>query len=1137
MIIPTLLATILFSAQVNAETTFTRDFTFGLSDEFKAVKAVSEDDDGYDTFERFTQVRNELPDEIPLFEPYEVKAKHEIYVAKDGDDANPGTKERPVKSFDVAFALACESERDGGVVVYIREGIYDVSNGITIPEDMSGTEKNPTFISAYPGESVTLTGGVNINGKDFKIADDELAMRKLPESAKGKVYSVNLRDLGYTTDLTVKTKLKVDDTEYTLARWPNSGTVKMAEYKGEGGKDGVIDIGPVTDGLTGNKITGNTGEGFEFQIIDPHPFSWENTGQLYMYGAFASDYMINYQRIRSFNTEKQSIRTYTHEPYGAKYDIHNTYYYLNIMEELDIPGEWYYNPDTGMLYIYPISDISNSVVSVPMSSNTLVKFTDGIKHVVLNGITVSDTRGKGIVIEGYRNVVQNCTVKNISGQMAVEMLYAKNCGLINSICYADVSITKNLNEGKKNIHDSTNLTPTRNFVQNNYVIGGQINVRYGVQHIISHNTVMNHNTMCIYLAETQETIIEYNEVVGGPWRTLDSGMVYHEGGVQNLYNHIRYNYLHHSTVKIRSTPFGIYLDDLSSNAFAYGNVIQQGTLFMHGGSRNIAYNNVIIDQTAMPSIYNSDNYVRSDMGSSAFKNGWVSTSGTQVYWNHSGYYKAASNVWKNRYPTVYAWMDGLYRLRQCAIDKTYRFSEEDKKWLAPQENVYKNNVIYKSKAVMGNTEHETGSIWENNYHVPDGVEIFEDYENRNYNIKPDSSVYEVIDDFEPLPGLEKMGVVEALQPRIDISDIEPIYPINDPEYRIFPNDITFKWTISPIATYYVLEVARDKDFTDIIGKYQTKENSHAFKQELDIDSTYYWRVTAMCYGVAVARSEAVMETASFTTYTYEEAAANTILDLGSYESEYEYIKNFADTITEDNGTDVGVATYKQGTKQLFAEFLQASKRRVNGYALQKEVDGEVNLIKKEFIRLLQENVNPYVRRYTSADISMWTGSSKSAAITQEGDAVSIKASGTSGCIIAHDNRLLAPGETVSLKMNFGKNADWDAFGIKQVETGNGKFMVTTAKGYYIIVKQDLIELQKYPATSAAILTEVVNGGSVIKPDTYHDIEVSCTPEGDNVRIIFKVDGNVIIDYLDETDPINDLGYFSIQAFNGGISIK
>ncbi|MEG2583580.1 MAG: hypothetical protein RSA27_03625, partial [Oscillospiraceae bacterium] len=58
-----------------ANTEVTRDFTFGLQNEFKGVKSVRDDDDGHDTFDRFLQVRSELPNEVPLFEPYEANGE------------------------------------------------------------------------------------------------------------------------------------------------------------------------------------------------------------------------------------------------------------------------------------------------------------------------------------------------------------------------------------------------------------------------------------------------------------------------------------------------------------------------------------------------------------------------------------------------------------------------------------------------------------------------------------------------------------------------------------------------------------------------------------------------------------------------------------------------------------------------------------------------------------------------------------------------------------------------------------------------------------------------------------------------------------------------------------------------------
>ena len=163
----------LISVPSSAQTIETRDFTFGLSDYFPAVKAFKNDDDGHDTFDRFMQVKNELPDEIPVFKPYETKAAHEIYMSPNGSDANPGTIDEPVKSFEAAFYIASKlSDKTGGVIVYLREGVYNTLTGVEIPEGVSGSDEHPFIISAYPGEDVKVTGGINVGGSRFKIADD-----------------------------------------------------------------------------------------------------------------------------------------------------------------------------------------------------------------------------------------------------------------------------------------------------------------------------------------------------------------------------------------------------------------------------------------------------------------------------------------------------------------------------------------------------------------------------------------------------------------------------------------------------------------------------------------------------------------------------------------------------------------------------------------------------------------------------------------------------------------------------------------------------------------------------------------------------------------------------------------------------
>jgi len=99
------------------------------------------------------------------------------FVAPNGNDANPGTRDLPWKTIEKASQIA-----GPGDTVYIRDGIYaeSVSFGI------SGTETNPIRIMAYPGENPILDGGfagysgflLNVSGAHIQISGIEVRNSK-----------------------------------------------------------------------------------------------------------------------------------------------------------------------------------------------------------------------------------------------------------------------------------------------------------------------------------------------------------------------------------------------------------------------------------------------------------------------------------------------------------------------------------------------------------------------------------------------------------------------------------------------------------------------------------------------------------------------------------------------------------------------------------------------------------------------------------------------------------------------------------------------------------------------------------------------------------------------------------------------
>ncbi len=82
------------------------------------------------------------------------------YVATDGNDANRGTEERPFQTIKKGLSVL-----GAGDTLYLRGGTYNEGIDSQNQTISSGTSwSDPVTIGAYPGETVTLNGSVNING-------------------------------------------------------------------------------------------------------------------------------------------------------------------------------------------------------------------------------------------------------------------------------------------------------------------------------------------------------------------------------------------------------------------------------------------------------------------------------------------------------------------------------------------------------------------------------------------------------------------------------------------------------------------------------------------------------------------------------------------------------------------------------------------------------------------------------------------------------------------------------------------------------------------------------------------------------------------------------------------------------------
>lgn len=182
-----------------------------------------------------------------------------VFVAPDGDDSAPGTREQPLRTIAAARdALAGATSASSPGTVWIRGGRYVLDDAITL----TGEENSWVTYAAYRGERVEVTGAHELPAEGWKrLADLSAAELADPAySSHTRLDTPALREGVYVFDLGAAgidpgtlykngfnwlpqpfaPELVVEGTTQTLAEYPNgtdcaAGTAGCYLY-GDGGK-------------------------------------------------------------------------------------------------------------------------------------------------------------------------------------------------------------------------------------------------------------------------------------------------------------------------------------------------------------------------------------------------------------------------------------------------------------------------------------------------------------------------------------------------------------------------------------------------------------------------------------------------------------------------------------------------------------------------------------------------------------------------------------------------------------------------------------------------------------------------------------------------------------------------------------
>ncbi len=619
----------------------------------------------------------------------------DFYVSKNGSDTNDGTKQSPFLTVNRALEAveAADRSQKSEIIVCIEAGKYNIDT-LSLSENAGGSEKCRVIYTSYGNDEVVLNAGTYINPSDFaKSKEYPDIHERLSETSRDNVYVVdltkapydleqndwgNLYPIGtyntanrYQGDTTgpMYSELFINGNRQVLARYPNNGYIYT---------DRVVSSGNTSS----NRPYGDPA-GDVYALNDElaaRVSSWRNTENVWMFGFWQYDWADGSTPIGSFDSNTNYLTTKYQSFFGARENA--PYYFYNCLEELDSNNEWYLDRSTGLLCVYSSVGLDGAEINLSLSKKPVI--TVNASFVTLNGITVTGTRGNGIVVNGNDNTISNCKISNIGG-FAIRVFGSDNLITRNEIANTGMGGIS-ASGGKR-----ATLLPGNNVISNNLIHDwAQIHKTYqagididGVGNICANNELFNSPHLAIRYSGNNH-IVEYNLIHDVCLESGDAGVIYAGRSWSSYGNNIRYNLIYDIGGNVYS-PNGIYMDDALSGQNIYGNVlinIPGHAIFIGGGRDMNVYDNLIINSGSSAIRYDA----RAREG--LIQKTWFSED-LHILWHTLYSSPWRTKIWQSAFPQYQAITDDISSINSPNFIAN------------PSNSLISNNVIFDKCASAG----------------------------------------------------------------------------------------------------------------------------------------------------------------------------------------------------------------------------------------------------------------------------------------------------------------------------------------------------------------------------------------------------------------------------------------------------
>ena len=328
-----------------------------------------------------------------------IYAQTEYFISTEGKDMNLGSIEAPFASLEKALEEA--RKESGEVTLFLREGTYRLQKTVVLTKT-DGNRNKALNIRSYPGEKVVISGGQKLD-LDWKPYKKGIMCAKIEGQVQMDMLLVN-GEIRH------------------MARYPNYDEQAI-------------------------RFNGTSAEATAPSRVK----QWKHPETGYLHAMHRSDWGDFHYRITG-KDDKNQLALEGGWQNNRQSGLHpDNRMVENIFEELDAPGEWFFDTEESVLYYYPIEgeNMEKAVVETPQLKHLFeIRGTeaDPVMNIRLDGLQLTQTmrtfmeryepllrsdwtiyRGAAVFMEGTeRCSLSDCDLYNLGGNAVFFSKYNRN---------------------------------------------------------------------------------------------------------------------------------------------------------------------------------------------------------------------------------------------------------------------------------------------------------------------------------------------------------------------------------------------------------------------------------------------------------------------------------------------------------------------------------------------------------------------------------------------------------------------------------------------------------------------------------------------------------------------------------------